>query len=99
MRVPRICYLGLHGWEGKGCGLLAPDTRLALPKIRSSVIKAVSMVPGVWVEDKEHAFTVHYGGVPEPEVQRARSLIDRIVRPYVQSFRIEPGHNVWEVLP
>jgi len=99
MRVPRICYLGLHGWEGKGCGVLAADTGLALSKIRSLVSKAVSTVAGVWVEDKEHAFTVHYGGVPEPEAQRARSLIDRIVRPYAENFRIESGHNVWEILP
>ena len=99
MRVPRICYLGLHGWERKGCGALAAETGRALPRIRSSVSAAVADVPGVWVEDKQHAFTVHYGGVRESEAQRARALIEAIVEPYSESIRIESGHNVWEVLP
>ncbi len=99
IRVPRIRYLGLHGWEGDGAAALSAATRQALPRLRSSIEAATADIAGVWVEDKEHAFTVHYGGVEQPEVQRARSLIEGIVAPCARSFRIECGHNVWEVLP
>ncbi len=97
--VPRIRYLGLHGWEGEGEGALSEKTRVALPRIRSSFDTAVANIPGVWVEDKEHAFTVHYGGADESEVRRARTLLDTIVAPWPELFRVQSGHNVWEVLP
>lgn len=99
IRVPKIRYMGLHGWEDENGGVLAEETRLALPRLRCSVAGEMAKIPGVWVEDKTHAFTVHYGGVPEPDVRVARSVLDRIVAPYDRRFRIESGHNVWEVLP
>jgi trehalose-phosphatase len=99
IRVPRIHYLGLHGWEADDGRKLAGDTRLALPRLRSSVAAAMAELPGVWVEDKQHAFTVHYGGVAEPDARRARALLDALVEPYSRRFRIESGKNVWEVLP
>jgi trehalose-phosphatase len=97
--VPGIHYLGLHGWERGNGNALAGETRQALPRLQASVATVMAAVPGVWVEDKEHAFTVHYGGVSEPDVRRARALLDTMVEPDSRLFRIERGHSVWEVLP
>jgi len=99
IRVPRVRYLGLHGWEGDGGGALAAGTRRDLPRLRSSVSTAMANIPGVWVEDKEYAFTVHCDDLPEPDMLRARSLLDAMVAPFSGRFRIERGKNVWEVLP
>jgi trehalose-phosphatase len=99
MKVPRIRYLGLHGWEAGAGAALAEDTRLALPRLQSSAAAAMADLAGVWVEDKQYAFTVHYRGAHEPDVRRARSLLEAIVTPCSRRFRIECGKSVWEVLP
>jgi len=104
MRVPRVRYLGLHGWEGDSGGPLArrelaDATRLALPRLRSSVEAAMAGVRPVWVEDKEYAFTVHYRGVAEGDVRRVRSVLGTVVAPFSRRFRIARGRKVWEVLP
>jgi trehalose 6-phosphate phosphatase len=60
---------------------------------------ATADIPGVWVEDKQYAFTVHYGDAAEPDAQRAHSRLDEIMASYSSGFRIECGHNIWEILP
>jgi trehalose-phosphatase len=97
-RIPGIRYLGLHGWEGRG-GALAEETRRGLTVLLSQVGSALKDVPGLWIEDKEYVFAVHYGGVPEPSVAQARSILDGILGLHSEMFRIECGKNVWEVLP
>jgi trehalose-phosphatase len=56
-------------------------------------------VPGLWIEDKEYAFAVHYAGVAESDRVGARSIVDCVAEPCSKHFRIECGKNVWEVLP
>ena len=98
IRIPGIRYLGLHGWEGRG-GALAEETRRGLTCLLSRLKVALADVPGLWIEDKEYAFAIHYNGVAEPCVVPARAILDSITEPYLQRFRIECGKNVWEVLP
>jgi trehalose 6-phosphate phosphatase len=97
-RIPGIRYLGLHGWEGRG-GALAEETRDGLACILSRLALALSDVPGLWIEDKEYAFAVHYAAVAKPDAVRARVILDRLVAPYSERFRVECGKNVWEILP
>ena len=98
IRIPGIRYLGLHGWEGRG-GALAEEARRGLTALRLRVEGALADVPGLWIEDKKYVFAVHYGGVVEPEVTRARAILDDLLGPQSECFRMECGKNVWEVLP
>ena len=98
IRIPGIRYLGLHGWEGRG-GTLTEETRRGLTALLSQIEGAFADVPGLWIENKEYVFAVHYGGVAEPGVAYARTILDRILGPHSESFRMECGKNVWEVLP
>jgi trehalose 6-phosphate phosphatase len=98
IHMPGIRYLGLHGWEGRG-GALAEEIRLALTCLLSRLELAFADLPGVWIEDKEYAFAVHYGGAAEPDAARARSILDVVTQRSSEHFRIESGKNVWEVLP
>jgi trehalose 6-phosphate phosphatase len=107
IRIPGIRYLGLHGWEGRREGrrrewqprTLAEETRRDLRCLLSRLKLALADVPGLWIEDKEHAFAVHYADVAEPDVVRARSILDRATAPYSEHFRIDSGKSVWELLP
>ena len=96
--VPRIHYLGLNGWEGHG-ERLTEETARAIPRLRSEISAAMAEVPGIWVEDKRYAFSVHSRGVPQPDVSHARSLLDAVVASSSQRFRVKTGNKVWEVLP
>jgi trehalose-phosphatase len=98
IRIPGIRYLGLHGWEGRG-GALAQETLRSLKCLLSRLEGALGDVPGLWIEDKEYAFAVHHGSVGEPDVVRARAILDSVIQPCSELFRIECGKKVWEVLP
>jgi trehalose 6-phosphate phosphatase len=98
IHVPGIRYLGLHGWEGRGAAL-TDETRRGLASLLSQVEVALADLPGVWIEDKEYAFAVHYAGVRESEAIRARAILAGITEPYSGYFRVQCGKNVWEVLP
>jgi trehalose 6-phosphate phosphatase len=98
IRVPGIRYLGLHGWEGGG-GVLAERTRLCLTTLLPQLQRDLADVPGLWIEDKEYVFAVHYGGVAARDVAQARAILDHILEPRSECFRIECGKNVWELLP
>jgi len=98
IRIPGIRYLGLHGWEGRG-GALAQDTVRDLSCLLSRLEVALADVAGLWIENKEYAFAVHYGGVAEPDAMRARAILDSVTEPCSKHFRIECGKNVWEILP
>jgi trehalose-phosphatase len=96
--VSGIRYLGLHGWEGRGATL--PDqTSRCLRTLWSHCSTCLESIPGVWIEDKEYAFAVHYRDAAAQDVLRARAIVDRIIGPCSRRFRIEEGKNVWEVLP
>jgi len=95
--VPHVQYLGLHGWEGDG-EELTEETARAILQLRSEISAAMAEVHGIWVEDKRYAFSVHSRGVSQPDVRRARSLLDAVVSSSSR-FRIKTGNNVWEVLP
>lgn len=96
--VSRIQYLGLHGWEGAGEGL-TEETARAIPQLRSEICAAMAEVPGIWVEDKRYAFSVHWRSVAQHDVRRARLLLDVVVSSSSRCFRVKTGNKVWEVLP
>lgn len=98
IRVPGVQYLGLHGWEGRG-GELAEDARHILQCLLSRIERAFADSPGLWIEDKEYALTLHHGGIGPADLPRARAILEGIIEPFSERFRIQCGKNVWEVLP
>ncbi|HYL36818.1 MAG TPA: trehalose-phosphatase [Bryobacteraceae bacterium] len=98
VQIPGITYLGLHGWEGSG-GLVTEETRQSLRLALCRLQASLAELPGLWIEDKEYAFAVHYREAAARDVVRARTILEGIVLPRGNTFRIEQGKNVWEVLP
>ncbi len=96
--VRGIQYLGLQGWEGHGKAL-GEDTRRRLPALLSRLRACLAGIPGLWIEDKEFAFAVHYREMALPDIPRARAIVEAIAGPCGDRFRIEQGKKVWEVLP
>src|SRR5262249_26968254 len=79
--VPQVRYLGLYGWQnGKRVGL-DPLTRKSMNLARELVAQRVHRLPGIQIEDKRMAFTVHYRNAPAPSARQARSVVRSVVLP------------------
>jgi trehalose 6-phosphate phosphatase len=98
-RVPRVRYLGLHGWEGRLGTTLLPETQRALEHARRDLANRVEQLRGVWIEDKGSAFAVHYRGAAETESNSARASMVDVMAPLNGGFRLLNGKKVWEILP
>ena len=96
---PLVRYLGLHGWEGRNEAVLQEETRRSLACITAWMGALTTGSNLIWIEKKEHALTIHYRGLPADDVHRTRSMVDRIVEPFNDTFRIEVGKNIWEIVP
>ena len=99
IQVPGIRYLGLHGWEDRADAALSEETRRTLSCVSSWLGGLVAKNPGIWIEDKQHALTIHYQGLPKSEARRVRALLNGVVAPFKHILRIHSGKNIWEVVP
>lgn len=97
--LPQIQYLGLHGWEGRNGAALREDTHRSLACLSAWMGALTTGSNGVWIEKKEFALTIHHRGLPPDELLRTRGMVDRIVEPFTDAFRIETGKNIWEIVP
>ena len=90
--------IGLHGaQEGNLHGAvqdrLTPDDREKLNAMR----EAVPSIAGVWVEDKEHTFAVHYRGAADPEA--AAQAIAAWAEATPDTLNVISGKDVVELRP
>jgi trehalose-phosphatase len=99
VRVRGIRYLGLHGWEGRPGSPLAGETHRWLACLAAWFEALLAPVPGVWVEDKEHALAIHYRNAADDDARVAKAVLERVLAPFAQQFHIESGKRVWEILP
>lgn len=97
IRIPRIRYMGLHGWERGGRRLVKspPLIRRLKRRLRSRL----TSLKGIWVQDKILSLVVHYRRAPQEEVRRARAQVRQAVEPEGSHLRLMQGKKVWEILP
>jgi trehalose 6-phosphate phosphatase len=53
----------------------------------------------VWVEDKGHALTIHYRGVPDADARRVQVVLSAVMSSFDGCLTIRPGKACLEVLP
>jgi trehalose-phosphatase len=100
VNVADVGYLGLHGFELDGrppahAGVL----RNLLPRMMEHFTAKLASLPGVWVEDKEYCFVVHFRNAPPSLAARASRLVRAELKSFGGRFRLQPGRNALEVLP
>jgi trehalose 6-phosphate phosphatase len=74
LRVPRVRYLGLYGWE-RTAAHGQPFSPVL--HVKNFLAGALPVHPTIWMEDKQYTIAVHYRGAPEA-IRRAAA--DRILR-------------------
>jgi trehalose 6-phosphate phosphatase len=98
-RLPRVQYLGLHGWDTSIETLLSPEIQSALDDAKRTVAKRVGRLRGIWMEDKGPALAIHYRGAADEESEKARASMREVMARLNGDFRLLNGKKVWEILP
>jgi trehalose-phosphatase len=96
--IPRLQYLGLHGWENGSSPRLPPEMQLLLDRARRALATRIQTMPGIRIEDKGAGFSVHYRGAPDRSISEARSAV-RAALSSNAALRAIPGGLSWEILP
>lgn len=99
VRVPGIRYLGLHGWEGRAGNRVPEQTRQVVLCAKNWIGSLLLSTPGIWIEDKDVTFAIHYRSVSEKGVRDARQLLRGVLEALEGSLRVVKGKKVWEVAP
>ena len=99
IRVPRIQFLGLFGWEKRGRPAIPLRTRKALRGLQSDLAMLPASFPGVRVEDKGISYSIHFRGA-SPD---ARRRVQRRIRPLLsrvpRDFRMIQSNHAFEIVP
>jgi len=100
LNVKGLHYVGLHGAESaQGNARLALATVAALRAAKRAAARNLLPWPGIWVEDKGLAFSVHYRQA-KPAARNAASLaLAKLLKPSGDALHVLDGSRVWEVLP
>jgi trehalose 6-phosphate phosphatase len=90
LRVPGAHILGVYG------GSLPAGRAAAIGELCRKVTLMLKGLPGVWVEDKDICFAIHYREADRAAVRRARRLLQQKLPPDVEC---RSGKRVWEIVP
>ena len=97
--LPGLQYWGLHGWERRAGCSLPREAAITLSRARDSLTSVLRDVPGVHIEDKGLAFSVHVRGASRPAERRARELLRHVLAREGVDMHVLPGKKAWDVLP
>ncbi len=99
VRVPKIRYLGLHGWEGRLNNSSDGAGHQLLRQVKQQLATRLVDLPAVWIEDKKHVLSVHFRGSSPATMRRAHRIVKELIKPSEGLLRIVTGKKVWEVIP
>lgn len=101
-----LVYAGLHGMqieaeEERFEHPLLAESEALMQEFVAELTEAVDGIPGVLVEPKTAAVTLHWRQAEAEGTVRARAALDRLTAPLVADGRVRllPGSAICEVLP
>jgi trehalose-phosphatase len=102
--LPEVIAAGNHGLDIRGPGMrfIEPTAwalRPALAVLAADLRRALRDLPGVVVEDKGLTVSVHYRRAAPGDVPAVGAVVEAALRGHRGSFRLTPGHCVFEVRP
>jgi trehalose 6-phosphate phosphatase len=98
--VEVVRYFGLHGAQREtGLVALRSEAMRSLSQARREARLQLSGIPGIWIEDKNLSFVVHYRGARPSSVRAAEAALLRILAPLRFALKNLNGDKVWEVSP
>lgn len=99
IKVPRVQFLGLYGWE-KEAGMHLPEPAMhSLSQARLILGDLPNQAPGIFIEDKGMSLAVHFREASPAAGRQARSCLRRVTAQFRKHLHIIRASNVWELLP
>jgi len=99
VRVPRIQFLGLFGWEKPGRRAIASRMSKALRALRSDFALLPASFPGVRVEDKGISYSIHFRGASPDARRRVQARIRPLLSRFRNNFRTIHSNYAIEIVP
>lgn len=107
VHIPKIIYVGNHGFEVEGVsslnlhGMIPAQYFDDLASIKANLTNKLSAIKGLWIEDKGIILTVHYRPATEKAGELAQEIFQRECNPYTEKKRIAvmSGKKVLEIRP
>lgn len=100
LNVKGLRYVGLHGAESaQGNARVARVSIAALRAAKRAAARNLLPWPGIWVEDKGLAFSVHYRQAKPAAMNAASLALAKLLKPFGDALHVLDGNRVWEVLP
>jgi len=96
--VPRVRYVGLHGWEWDDKTLALSKNKI-LRQAKHLLKEVFGSLAGIRLEDKGISFAVHYRSATAGVARRAGVLLRQALKPFGTQLQVLSGKKVWEVLP
>ena len=97
--VPKVRYLGLHGWDSRGRAPLNVEVRETIDRTKKHLADQIADMPGIRIEDKGPVFSIHYRGAADRQVGLARASVRTAMAPVSTELRVLEGKYAWEILP
>ncbi|MGH9356994.1 MAG: trehalose-phosphatase [Terriglobia bacterium] len=92
-------YYGLHGWEARAGMRLKSGPRKQLEAAECQLAARIEGLPGVWLEDKQASFVMHYREAAGPAARKALAAAGSVARDFAPQLRALSGKKIWELLP
>jgi trehalose 6-phosphate phosphatase len=99
MRVAKIGYFGLYGWEGGKIVALPARARTELQRAHNQFERHLRAYPSAWIENKKSSLSIHLLDVPRDQQSRLRRELQACFRPFRKSLRAEANLRDIEILP
>lgn len=106
VNIPNIIYIGNHGLEMEW-GLITFESFIphyakeAIQRIKGELLRRLSLIKGVIVEDKKLTLSLHYRLVNDADVHELKTIFFEVCRHYLaeEKILICNGKHVLEVRP
>ncbi len=99
VRIPKIKYMGLYGWERNGSATLSAPIFAALARACKTLLAQLPAYPGVWIEPKGMSFSIHLLGSSVEQQRRVRRMVKTRMRPMYRVLRVISNLRDMEVVP
>jgi trehalose 6-phosphate phosphatase len=95
IKIRKIQYMGLYGWESRGNQRVPFAAREALVRMLVSLLAELPAYPGVWIEPKRNSFSVHLLGARAETRRRVRRMVEKCVKPLRDTLK--PMSNLRDI--
>jgi len=106
VNIPGIVYVGNHGLEINGPKIrfespISLRYKAILKQIKSDLIKKLSSIKGVILEDKGLSLSIHYRLVDKKYITKVKAIVQEATILYAirNKIKIKPGKKVLEIRP